>query len=418
MPRNPAQLRAIGNTKDTWSLATLGTMMFGSLASEEESHKILDRYAQASDVSVYSPARATHPCTHPLKTIPYSYLELGGNSIDTAELYPVPPSPKTDRTELIIGRWLSGKPAGFREKLLITTKVAGPTSNDWVPQLRHKHLDIAGKAAPAAHTPEQIELALGASLKRLQTDYVDVLLLHWPQRWGKGDAPTFGRGEVKEQHMNKEDPTDYEGVAGCMKRLVETGKIRHWGLSNESSWGVMRWCAAADKVQGPAPVCIQQDHSLLDRRFEYELAETCAKRNCNLSLMAYGALCGGTLTGKYHHDEHGSSASAGHSKKRARQDLAACRHRKHPMFQARYHAPRSFDATARYLDAAKESGLSGTQLALGWSASRWYMGTVVLGATSVEQLEENWKACETELSDSVLEKIQDIHHHHTNPNVS
>jgi len=350
-------------------------MTWGSQNTEDEAHEQLDAFVAA-----------------------------GGNLIDTAELYPVPPDPKyTGETELIIGRWLAKHP-DLRSRVIIATKVAGPMPRNFVSAAREKAL--TGTLDPAAPlprlVPEQIERGLAASLARMQTDYVDLLQLHWPDRytplWGNNVYMKELEGKHEQQPRSSEERVPFDDVVRCLGALIEKGTIKAWGLSNETSYGVCEWVHAARRCGVPPPVTIQNDFSLLDRRFESELAETCSSVNHNVGLLAYGPLAGGTLSGKGY-SEPGS------------------RHVLFPNFQARYHCPASRDAAEKYAQLAHSKGLSPTTLALAWAYSRHFMTSVIIGATKMKHLLENIEAASIVLDKDTLHAIDAIHRAARNPNL-
>ncbi|KAG2494215.1 hypothetical protein HYH03_007571 [Edaphochlamys debaryana] len=325
-------------------------------------------------------------------------LSVGVNFIDTAELYPVPPSPKTvGRTETFIGNWLAKR--GCRDKVILATKVAAPlpgVDRSWVVGNR---TDPPTPDAPQPQLDEaSIRSALAASLRRLQTDYVDLYQIHWPARY----APLWGKRQYR---VEEERPvsTSFEDQVRVMGALIKEGKIRHWGLSNETSYGVAQMCEAAKRLGVPPPISIQNDFAPVYRMYEEELAETCAPSAYNLGLLAYGVLAGGTLTGKYGTD--GSKPEHG-------------RHVDFPNFQPRYFNPRTLEAAAEYAALAKRAGVSPATLAQAWCASRWYMGSVIIGATSMEQLKENVAACLVTLDESTLAAMDEIHLRHRNTNAT
>lgn len=324
-----------------------------------------------------------------------------------AQLYPVPPSAcYCGRTEEIIGSWLA-KNEDKRSSIVLATKVAGPMPANYIPANREKTIvGAADAAAPLPrHSPSQIKRALMASLVRLRTTYVDLYQLHWPDRY----TPLWGNN-VYHKHMeqlHEQQPREagdriaFDEIVTCMGELIEEGLIREWGLSNESSFGVCAWVESCKRLGVRPPISIQNDFSLCDRRFEGELAETCSSINHNIGLLAYGALNGGTLSGKY---------TGG-----AKPDGA--RHSAFPNFQGRYLAPRSLAASEKYAALARSNGLTPAQLALAWAFSRSYMASVIIGATSVEQLLENLSAADIVLPQAVLNAIDAIHLEQRNPNV-
>jgi aryl-alcohol dehydrogenase-like predicted oxidoreductase len=251
--------------------------------------------------------------------------------------------------------------------------------------------------------PDQIRHALEASLARLKSSYVDLYQLHWPDRytplWGSSVYQKGLEGKHSQQERKSaDDKVPFDDVVRCLGELLAAGKIKAWGLSNETSFGVCEWVAAAKRCGVAPPVTIQNDFSLLDRRFASELAETCSSANHNVGLLAYGALCGGTLSGKPASTE-------------------GSRHARFPNFQARYHSERSRAAATRYADIARAAGMSPATLALAWAYSRHFMAAVIIGATSVAQLTENMAALHVQLSKEVLGAIEAVHADIRNPNV-
>ncbi|KAI8469206.1 MAG: aldo/keto reductase [Monoraphidium minutum] len=339
-------------------IVCLGTMTFGEQNTEEESFAIMD-YA----------------------------LSRGVNFFDTAELYPVPPRQETNTdSERIIGNWMKAR--GNRDQVIITTKVASA-----FPGLDRSFIVANRSEPPAADAPQpaltraQIRQACEASLRRLQTSYIDVYLIHWPARY----AACFGKRRYRPE-MEWESPPIDEQVA-AMGELIKEGKIREWGLSNETTFGVCAFCEAAKRLGVQPPAAIQNDASLVLRSFEADLAEACAPRNNNIGLLAYGCLAGGTLTGKY---AGGARPEKG-------------RHTIYPGFQPRYLTDRVQAAAAQYAALAQSRGLTPTQLALAWAATRWYMGSVIIGATSLEQLAANVDACCMELGADTEAALDEIY---------
>ncbi|KAL4428585.1 hypothetical protein ABPG77_008897 [Micractinium sp. CCAP 211/92] len=356
----------LGSSDLEVSIVCLGTMTWGEQNTEEEAWEQLD-YA----------------------------VSQGINFIDTAELYPVPPRPETcGRTEEYIGRWMKAR--GNRSKIILATKVMGGAKDGrtFVPANRTVPKDPS-PPAPRLE-PAQIRAAVEGSLRRLQTEYIDLIQLHWPDRY----APVFGKNQfIASQHY---DPVPFEAQVAAVGELIREGKVRHWGLSNETTFGVCKMAEVAAKLGVPPPISIQNDFSLLDRRFEGHLAEACAPFNYNLGLLPYGPLAGGTLTNKYFEGEPSPNA----------------RHVKFPGFQPRYHSEPSRAAARAYRELAEQKGLTLAQLALAWCKSRWYVASVIIGATTMEQLKENIAAFDIELDADTLAKIDALHLAHRNPNVT
>lgn len=265
-----------------------------------------------------------------------------------------------------------------------------------------------------ALSTEQIHEAIDASLARLQTNYLDLYQLHWPERY----TPVFGRTCFEPLASGghflvpgKRDIASIEAQVKAMGDLIKQGKIKHWGLSNETSYGVCTFCHTADRLGVPRPVSIQNDFSLVDRRFEMELAETCF--HLNVSLLAYGPLAGGSLSGKY---TPGFERASKGVESRLSDDS---RHKKFPKFQPRYLGAATAEAVAKYCKIARAKGLAPATLALAWCTSRLYIkdsGSVIIGATTVEQLKENMEALSVDLDATTLSAIDKVHRANPNPN--
>ncbi|MCF0253790.1 MAG: aldo/keto reductase [Duodenibacillus sp.] len=300
-------------------------------------------------------------------------LEHGINFFDCAEMYPVPTKPETQgRTEEYIGAWLKGQE---REKLVIATKVAGP-GRGW----------IRGGAFTLAGIREAVE----ASLRRLGTDYIDLYQIHWPAR----AVPTFG----KTQFVPPERPEDEIPVKAQLEvfaRLVEEGKIRALGVSNETSWGVCQFVRCAEEFGLPRIVSIQNAYSLINRQFEQSLTETCWRED--VKLLAYSPFAGGVLSGKY------------------LQPGAVGRFSLYEGYSPRYRRPSVAPAVAQYCEIARRHGLSPEELALGFVASRPFVASAIIGATTLAQLKADVAACGTVLSGDILAEIEAVHAGNPNP---
>ncbi len=422
----------LGGSNLRVSNVCLGTMTWGSQNTEGAQAACSAgprsrRVARGRPPHVVLPARSRPlPCAEEAHAQLDAFVAAGGNFIDTAEaraaftevaicsdtptpaqLYPVPPDAKYGgATETMIGNWLEKHPAQ-RASLVIATKVAGPTPSNWIPAAREKVLTGTwDDAAPLPRlVPEQIKRAVAASLVRLKTGYIDLLQLHWPDRytplWGSNVYLKGMEGKHQQQPRDTPERVPFDDVVRCLAELMEAGTIKAWGVSNETSFGVCQWVESAKRLGVSPPISIQNDFSLLDRRFEGELAETCSDINCNLGLLAYGCLNGGVLSGKY---ADGAKP-------------AKARHALFPGFQARYHCDKALEAAARYAAIAAEAGLTPTQLALAWAYSRHFMAAVIIGATTLEQLDENIKAACIELPKSVLAAVDAVHADIRNPNL-
>ena len=343
------EMRRLGRTDLDVSLICLGTMTWGEQNTEADAHEQLD-YA----------------------------LERGINFIDAAEMYPVPPKADTaGRTEQYIGTWLARR--GRRDDVVLASKVTGRSEMSWLRDGNNTTL-----------TPAQVRRALEASLKRLQTDYLDLYQVHWPDR----RTNTFGRlGYV---HKPLPDEVAIEDTLGELGRMVDEGKIRHVGISNETPWGLMRYVEIADRTGLPRVVSVQNPYSLLNRTFEIGLAE-CAERE-DVRLLAYSPLAFGVLSGKYLDG--------------ARPDGARL-----TLFErfSRYSNPAAAAATAEYVALAHEHGLDPAQMALAWCNSRSFLTSTIIGATSMDQLKADIDSAEIQLSDEVCAQIEAIHTRHPNP---
>ena len=301
--------------------------------------------------------------------------ELGVNFLDTAELYPVPPKQETyTHTETIIGNWLHSR--GRRDDVVIATKIAGPgiTYMEGGRRFNRKHL----------------ESALEGSLKRLQTDYIDLYQLHWPDR----NCNRFGNRNYI--HSEQEQLTPIAETLEVLDSLVKSGKIRHIGLSNETPWGVMQFLQLAEQNGWPRVVSIQNPYNLLLRGFETGLAEIAHRED--VGLLAYSPLAMGVLSGKYLN----GARPAG-----ARMTL-------YSRFQ-RYSSPQNEEATRAYVELARDHGLDPSQMALAYVNSRTFITANIIGATTLKQLKTDIDSIDVTLPDEVLKEIENIHKRMPNP---
>jgi aryl-alcohol dehydrogenase-like predicted oxidoreductase len=306
-------------------------------------------------------------------------LDVGVNLIDTAELYPVPPKSVTyTKTEAIIGNWIQKNPSK-RQKIILATKVAGRNPGlTWI------------RAGETCLNKTNITQALEGSLQRLQTDVIDLYQLHWP------DRPANYFGKLDYEHT-PEDYTPLLETLEVMAGLIKQGKILHYGLSNETPWGAMKFLELARLHHLPEPVSIQNPYNLLNRSFEIGLAEVSIREH--LPLLAYSPLGFGVLTGKYLGQK---------SAPNARLNLFG-QHFK------RYVAAPAVKATENYVKLARKEGISPAQMALAFILTRPFLGSCIVGGTTIAQLEENLGCINLVLSDSVLKKIQEIHKNVPNP---
>jgi len=340
--------RTLPGTSLSVSELCLGTMTWGEQNSEAEGHAQLDRA-----------------------------VAQGINFIDTAEMYPIPPRPETQgRTESILGTWLARQP---RDRYVIATKVAGPGRREWI---RGGRNDL---------TRENVAEACGTSLARLRTDYIDLYQIHWPQR----NVPMFGATEF-DPAKEKEGPAIREQVE-AMAALIASGKIRHYGLSNETTWGVCEFRRIAKELGVPGPVTVQNSYSLVSRGTDNDLAEALHREQ--MSLLAYSPLAAGMLTGKYRNGARPPNA------RHTLFDQAGLRFRK-PVVQ---------EAIDAYADLAARRGLTLVQLALGYVRSRWFVGAAIIGATTLAQLDEDIAAAQVDLDAQTLADIAVVQAHFPNP---
>ncbi len=340
--------RTLPGTELTVSELCLGTMTWGEQNTEAQAHEQL-AYAVANGI----------------------------NFIDTAEMYPVPPRAETQgRTERILGNWLAGRPRG---DLVIATKVAGPGRRDWI---RGGRTDL---------TPDVIAEAVGTSLERLKIDCIDLYQIHWPQR----NVPAFG-AVAFDPAKEREGPSIEAQIEG-MAAMIEAGRIRYYGLSNETAWGVTTFHATARRLGLPGPVTLQNSYSLVSRNADFDLAEALFREK--MSVLSYSPLAGGMLTGKY----LGGKLPEG------------SRFERFTTLGGRFRTPMVVEAIDAYAALAQRRGLTLTQLAIGYVRSRWFVGSTIIGATTMAQLEEDVAAAETTLDEATLAEIAQIQARYPNP---
>lgn len=306
-------------------------------------------------------------------------LDQGVNFWDTAELYSVSPRAETyGATESIIGHWLAK--TGKRSEVVLASKIAGPA--EFVSHIR---------GGQTRYNRETIVQALEGSLKRLQTDYLDLYQLHWPER----QTNFFGQlgFEAPEQ---EEDLTPFEETLEVLSEQVQAGKIRHIGLSNETAWGTMKFLQLAEAKGLEKIVTVQNPYNLLNRSYEVGLAEVTHQEN--VGLLAYSPLGFGVLSGKYLHGQ----VPAG-----SRLDCF-------PHYD-RYSNDNATKATELYAALARGNGLSPAQLALAFVNSRPFVTANIIGATTMDQLKENIDSIQVTLDDEVLHQIERIHAQYTIP---
>ena len=292
-------------------------------------------------------------------------IDHGVNFFDTAELYPVPASADTyATTEVYIGKWLESRKS--RDKIILASKIAGP--GDYTAHIRK-----------TGFKDDSIEAALGQSLKRLKTDYLDLYQLHWPERL----TNYFGNRNFKYFNDSWED--NFQEILLKLKKVIDSGKVRHVGLSNENPWGIMKFLEYS-KNELPKMITIQNPYSLLNRLFEIGSGEICKREN--VGLLAYSPLGYGVLTGKYRN---------GNVPKNSRLTLFPT--------MARYTNDNCKNATELYHQIAEKHNLTLTQLALAFVNDRPFVTSTIIGATNMEQLKENIDSINTKLSKEIIDEI-------------
>ncbi len=331
------------------SLICLGTMTWGVQNSQEEAYEQMD-YA----------------------------LEHGVNFFDTAELYPVPPAKASQGlTETYIGNWC--KERGNRSKVMIATKAAGP--GNFVKYIRE------GPRLNEQHLREAVD----GSLRRLQTDYIDLYQLHWPER------KTNFFGQLSYEAQEDSDSIPIKESLQALAKLVAAGKIRYIGISNETPWGFAQFLSCAQASGLPRIVSIQNPYNLLNRSFEIGLAEISYREKAGL--LAYSPLAFGVLSGKY---------LGGQQPQKARLTLFG------KLYHRYTNAP-AINATQAYVSLAKEHAIDPAQMALAFINQQAFITSNIIGATSIEQLKSNIASVDLKLSQELLQKIEKIHEAHPNP---
>ncbi len=337
----------LGKSDIEVSKICLGTMTFGQQNTETEAHEQLN-YA----------------------------FENGVNFIDTAEMYAVPGTQETQGlTEKYIGTWL--KDRSDRDKIVLATKITGPSVMTWIRN---------GKG----YQPEVMMEALNNSLKRLQTDYVDLYQLHWPMR----KMNMFSVRGVTDIDHQWED--NFQQILEALDGLIKSGKVRHVGISNENPWGMSRYLHLSEMHGLPRMASIQNPYNLLNRTFEVGLSEMAIREKCGL--LAYSPMAFGLLSGKMH----------------KKLDTPNDRWNQFPQM-ARYRSENSWEATARYLKIAEDNGMTLAEMSLAWVSSRPFVTSNIIGATNMDQLKENIGSAEIELSEDVLNAIEEVHKVIPNP---
>jgi len=342
------EYRRLGRTDIEVSALCLGTMTFGYDTPEEEAHRQLDRARDA-----------------------------GVNFIDTAELYPVPPeAERAGRTEAIIGAWLASRRA--RSDVVVATKIVGPPEPNEGGFIRGGDTDL---------DRQSIHAAIDASLKRLGTDYVDLYQLHWPSR----PANYFGR--LHYRHDPEAEAVPILETLEALGGLRRAGKIRAFGVSNETAWGVMEYLRLAERHDLPRAAGIQNPYNLLNRSFEVGLAEVAHRED--VGLLAYSPTACGALTGKYLDDPDAPGKMV------TMKD-----------YFFRYRSERHGQAVRDYVALARAYGLDPAQMAIAFARSRPFVTSVIVGASSLGQLEENLAAADIALPDDLVAALDAAYARH------
>lgn len=346
------QLKPLANTGILVPEICLGTMTFGEQNTQAEAFQQLE-YA----------------------------LDQGLYFWDTAEMYPVPPKPETQgATETILGNWIAER--GNRDQLFIASKIAGPSQGG-------SHI----RDGQTRFTAAEISSAIDGSLKRLQSDYIDLYQLHWPQR------PTNFFGKLGYSNTEAHQDTEITALEETLSALsdeIKKGRIRYIGLSNETPWGTLKFLHLAEKLGLDKFVSVQNPYNLLNRTYEIGMSEIAHYEN--VGLLAYSPLAFGYLTGKFRHGARPTNARV-------------------TLFSrfSRYSNPESEWATEQYAQLAEQHGLTLTQLSLAFIKQQFFVTSTIIGATNLEQLKENIQAFEIDLSAEVLQGIEDIHRQQPNP---
>ena len=342
--------RKLGHTDLEVSVICLGTMTWGEQNTEEEAHAQLD----------------------------WAFSEGGVNFLDTAEMYPAPPRAETQgATESHIGTWLASRKN--RSKVILATKVVGPS--EFMKYIRQ------GPRLNRQH----IKQAVTDSLSRLQTDYIDLYQLHWPER------RTNFFGELGYVVRSDEDDISIQETLQVLAELVQAGTIRYVGVSNETPWGMLEFLRLAREAGLPRVVSIQNPYNLLNRSFEVGLAEIAYREKTGL--LAYSPLGCGVLSGKYL-----GGARPANTRLALYKNLFS-----------RYTNANAIKATEAYVQLAKKCNLDAAQMALAFVNSRPFVTSNIIGATTQKQLEMNVKSIDIELSEDVLKGIEQIHKQYSNP---
>ena len=341
--------RKLGNTDLKVSTICLGTMTWGEQNNQREAFEQMD-YAMSQSI----------------------------NFFDTAEMYAVPSTEKTfGKTEIIIGNWF--KERNNRKKVILATKVSGPGLS-WI------------RGGDLQYTKDNILSALLGSLERLQTDYIDLYQLHWPER----NTNYFGKLGYKHKTEEREW-NDFESILRTLKQFVDEGKIRYIGLSNESAWGLSKFLELSKSQDLPRVMSVQNPYNLLNRTYEVGLAEISIREQSGL--LAYSPLASGVLSGKYRNNQ---------KPKGSRLQLFGD-------YFPRYAGKSSNLAVEEYFKVAKKHKISLAQLSLAFVNQQSFVTSNIIGATTMKQLEENIGSANIKLSSEIIDEINSVHKNNSNP---
>jgi aryl-alcohol dehydrogenase-like predicted oxidoreductase len=366
--KNGMDYVVLGDSDLVVSKVCMGTMTFGEQNTLEEGVEQLNR----------------------------AFDEYGINFLDTAEIYPIPTKADTQgRTDQCINMFLKGRK---REDVVLATKVAGRNENlKWLPRREPE--------TASCLTKEQIMDSVDASLKRLGVDYVDVLQIHWPDRYTGGlfGMPDFSISEYEKQHPDEKSPVPFEEQLAAMQELIKAGKVRYIGVSNETPYGVCYMTQLAKNFPDlyPKIISIQNSYSLVVRKdYEAGLAEACYHNK--VGLLPYSPLAGGSLTGKYR------SGDKNETPEKSRLTMF-------PGYMERYLGSQNEEAVNAYCEIAEKNGMTPSQLALSWCYHCDLVASTIIGATTMTQLEENLMAYDIRLDDAVQEEINEAYKKYTDP---
>ena len=340
--------RKLGNTDIDVSTICLGTMTWGEQNNQNDGFEQMD-YA----------------------------FDRGINFFDTAELYAIPPKKETfGKTEEIIGNWFKSKKN--REKIILATKISGPGLN-WI------------RGGKNQFDKKNINLALDGSLKRLQTDYIDLYQLHWPER------KTNYFGKLGYEHGNDKEWNSFEEILKSLENIIKSGKVRYIGLSNETSWGLSKFLEISNLKKLPRIMSVQNPYNLLNRTYEVGLAEISIRERSGL--LAYSPLASGILSGKY---RNGALPDG------SRMKLFSDRF-------PRYKTANANKAVEKYYKIAKDFNINFAQMCLKFCEIQKFMTSIIIGATSMEQLKTDVESVNVKLNNEVLKKINHVHNLIPNP---